>query len=441
VFERDTNGATRIVRGVLIGVNTTARVCDVRVADSNGAILRDVPWSSSTLSPSGDGVDFCPAVGYVCWVLLSDSNLRDSSDVSQVVLSFMPPLVQGSYGVDREPLSEGDVKIGTGAGARIFLDGGTGDLQLEGGPGASTTFFSAARLTETITGDARCVTDGGEFNWKSGSGETTLTLDVKRAPTDDAGYARVSVGAEGGVGRVDVSVLRDAAIGSGDFVAGTSDLIGVPGAGMYISGTQDGDVVLHGGATLALSGNAEASLRAGYSVTISADGVDVSSKSGDARVSVRGDTVEVSGTRVRILAGDLSVIDMNRGGLLLHTGTEESAEQNKQLVTEDILPWMFNHVHPTPSGMSLAPAGGPSDTEAAQMPDIVSAFGALRAALDLVAAQFALCTPTDPGTFTSALAALTTAINLLPSSPPPPPASIISVTSREDVLTQDTKVR
>ena len=441
MFDKSTQGATRIVKGILIGVNAAARTCDVRVADSNGAILRDVPWSSSTMSPSGDGIDFCPSAGYGCWVLLGDSNLRDRSDISQTVLGFMPPATLGTYGYDREPLEEDDVKIGTAAGARILLDGGSGDLQLEGGPGASTTYFNAARLVETITGDGRYVTDGGEVLWQSNTGTTSLKVDVKRVPSDEAGFTRVAVGSEGGVGRLDVSVLRDSYAGSGEFVAGTPDLIDMPGAGMHLSGTQEGDVTLHAGASLALSGNATLTVHAGYTVEISADGVEVLSKSGDARVRVQGDEVEINATQVRVVAGDLSVVDMNRGGLLLHTGTEETAEQNKQLTTEELLPWLFNHVHNTPSGVSLPPVGGPSDVGAAQMPDLMASFAQLSVVLNALVAQFALCTPTDPVAFTAGIAALQAAIALLPTTLTAPPAGIISITSREDILTQDTKVR
>ena len=429
MFERDKVGPTRIVRGSVTSVDAARRVCTVRVLDSNGAILSDVPWSSSMMSAGGDGVDFCPAAGYLCWVLLSDSNMRSDKDTSQTVLSFMPPLAGDSYGIDREPLGEEDIKLGTAAGARVFLDGGTGDLQLEGGVGASTTFFNTPRLIETITGDLRCVTDGGEVRWQSNTGETQLNVDIKRAPGDEGGYARVRVGSEGGVGQLDVQVLRDATQGSDAFVAGSSDLVSTPGVAFLLSGTQVGDVVLHAGAQLNVSANSELQIRAGYVVRIDADGVEVTSKSGDAVVRVAGDEVEVSATRVRVITGDMSVLDLNRGGYLLHTGTEDTEEQNKQLVTEEILPWLFNHTHPTPGGVSGAPLGSPADVESVTPPalNLVALQDILT---EITAALSAAGFPVPPTTI-AAIEGLTNA----------PPASIISVTTREDVLTQDTKVR
>ncbi|MGA1353570.1 MAG: hypothetical protein ACO32I_02105, partial [Candidatus Limnocylindrus sp.] len=138
MFDQDAIGQTRIARAITIAVDAETRVCDVRLLDSNSPILRNVPWSSAALSPGGDGIDFCPDVGYFCWVIVSDSNFRSASDSSATILAFTPPLVGSSYGVDREPLLPGDVKIGTAAGARIFMDAGLGDLQIEGGAGAST---------------------------------------------------------------------------------------------------------------------------------------------------------------------------------------------------------------------------------------------------------------------------------------------------------------
>ncbi|MGA1353676.1 MAG: hypothetical protein ACO32I_02670, partial [Candidatus Limnocylindrus sp.] len=298
-----------------------------------------------------------------------------------------------------------------------------------GGAGASTTFLNKARLIETIAGDIRCITDGGEFLWRASSGQTELRMDVKKSSADEAGFAIVSAGSEGGVGQLSLAVMRDGALGAGDFVEGSADLVGTPGVGALFEGTQEGEVRLHAGATLTVTGNQRIDVRAGYVINIEADAVEVVSKSGDARVRIAGGDIEVTGTRVSVVTGDLSVVDMNRGGMLLHTGSEEIDEQNKQLVTEEILPWLFNHTHPTPGGVSGAPLGSPADVESVTPPalNLVALKGILT---EITTALSAAGFPVPPTT-TAAIEGLTNE----------PPASIISVTTREDVLTQDTKVR
>lgn len=436
---------TELCYGEVIFVDRKASTCDVRTLGLSSSTLRRVPYCTPYSSPYGGGVDFIPEIGAQCLVATSLSSPASKEDNQNLIISFRSSMDRegGFSAEDRPEMGEGDVFISSGALNRVELraDGVTRVLAHDA---CVTEYTPDDGKIEHLCSNYAVTTQSGALTWGGSSGgPAALSLRVKGQQSEELGDGDV-LSAD-----IDSAGLRVAVYGDG------ADPLG---------GTGNANLSIDTDGRTAISTRSSVSVTSDDAIRVAASSVEISAlgsivlRVGDTRVEITEAGVLVRAQRVSFISDDLSVSSQTgEPQSLLKCAREEAADtDNKQLVTEDILPWIFNHVHAAngapPLGStvisleeegapstpaSLASAQGAQRAEAAGQDDLAAFITTLIAALEAV--------PTVPQTGATLATILTGLLVGVESTARARMANSLNnvgvVGQYADVLTQQTKVR
>lgn len=446
---------TRITKCVVRVVNEAVGVCTVASLDDSRRIFTDVPWGSPFASQQGHMFDYCPTQGDVCYLLEQTSNDQAPSDDSPVILAWSFERSGDRFGRFRDPLRSGDIHLATRFGAKVLLDGTQGDLLVQAGPACGWSLIRGQELARLLCSTYMIDTEGGDLAWGplSSSGEDDeeiiYRLSIKSRKSDDFGFVRLYAGLDDlGTEAVSLSICAPTLDGEARDEQYTPDIMRTPKRAIYLRLGLDGGLVAHAQTTMSLSANHEISLRSLGAIFQQASSMKwvAEGATSSSTALLDSSSLNVGTKSVTYTNDEFRVVDAATGESLIYTASEEAVEgTNSKLVTEHILDWLFTHTHPTPSGPSSGPlaapvAPGAPDPSAALTASNSAALAEKAGLLDLFATVTTLLTaaaiPTPPS-FTAAIQALTQAVTALGASVPP----VNGVSSSEDVLTQETKVR
>lgn len=372
MFENNVKPNSSIYKAVVIGVHPSRGTCDLRTVDTETRYLEDVPWSSPFADLDGNGIDFCPVEDQYCYVLESTSNRQDRRSISSVIIGWCYPEINGAYGDGRERLSRNDIKLSNRKGAKVLLDANRGDLLVQSGPSCGFSMYRMSNMIHAVADSYQLDTRGGSVSWDTlgeddENDRVRYSATVKSSAGDEVGFLRVLASSDGTGDFFQIQLTGPEAV-SGQFEAGdTSDLLGSPSQFAYIRFGSDGNGRIHTANSLNLSSNNKVRITTKNEVEVDARVVSGHCHGPETdRFSDYFVTPEDAKVSVDFAAIDATEVVINNratGEVLFRTAddTIHDDSQNKRLFNEDLAEWLFNHTHPTPSGPSLPPLGRPAD--------------------------------------------------------------------------------
>jgi len=372
MFERNIRPKLEIYRAEVIEVYPERGTCDLRTRDTESKFFREVPWSSPFADIDGAGIDFCPTEGQMCYMLANTSNAQEIRGISSVILGWSFPELEGSYGEGRELLSRNDLKFANRRGAKILLDANRGDLLLQSGASCGVTMYRMSNFMHLLSDSYMVETRGGHVLWETsgeddGEDRVRYSCAVKSRAGDDVGFLRILASSDR-LGDFFEVTVTDGDSQSGQYVStNTSDIYKRPSQYAKIRFSSDGRGVIHTASRLDLSANDEVRIRSKGAIRAEANSI-----TGEANSPASSDTssfnFEPNNARIvtddlEIEAKSLRIINRADGEVLFRTADNalHQDSENKRLFNEDLQHWLFNHTHPTASGLSLPPLGRPSD--------------------------------------------------------------------------------
>lgn len=451
---------SRIVRCEVTVVDRERGVCTLMTADDSKRIFSNVPWASAFASREGHAIDFCPSVRDVCFLLEKAGNDLDPMDDAPVILAWHFPETNGRHGAHRASLYPGDIQLSTRIGARMLLSGKSGDMLVQAGPACGWTLFRGARIAELLCDKYEITTKGGDLHWGALASDeigevVQFRAAIKKSVGDDFGFVNVYTSDAGG-GHAELAVVvgaEQAGMESRDPTY-SADIYNKPGRAVELRLSQSGDMVIHASNKLLLSANTYVEQRSLQKIAQIAPAISALSTTAEGTTSVHQTATRVQ-TRTDtfdVTTLDFKVVDPETGETVIRTANEEEHEgKNNRLVHEQILDWLFNHTHPTPSGPSTGPLGAPVPSPStADITSEAELWGKIAAALTVIltsvpevqAAETAASQNTGQTPMADAIAAcgnksasLLTAVQDLAT----PPSNAIN--SADEIITQETKVR
>lgn len=372
MFERNVRHSIEIYKAEVVEVYPDRGTCDLRTHDTESKLFREVPWSSPFADVDGMGIDFCPVEGQTCYMLASTSNAQELRGISSVILGWSFPEIDGSYGVGRELLSRNDLKIANRRGAKILLDANRGDLLLQSGASCGVTMYRMSNFMHLLSDSYLVETRGGHVLWETSGEEededrVRYSCAVKSKAGDEVGFLRILASSDR-LGDFFEVRLTGTDAQSGQYEpTDTFDIYKRPTQYAKVRFSSDGKGVIHTASILDLSANEEVRIRSKGDIRSEASYI-----SGEARGPITADSssYEVSPTATQfetdtleIKTKSLTIVNRADGEILFRTADNQTHQdsENKRLFTEDLQHWLFNHTHPTPSGTSLPPLGRPAD--------------------------------------------------------------------------------
>jgi hypothetical protein len=440
-------GKTELAYGEVIAVDRIKSTCDVRVLGLSKSTLRKVPYCVPYASPYGGGLDFMPEVGAQCLVATSLSSPSSGEDLQNLIVGFRTGRgADGGYAnEDRPEMGEGDVFVSSGALNRVELrsDGVTRLLAHEA---CVTEYTPESSKIEHICAEYFVTTPSGYLRWGGEQGSTggpsSLTLRVRGEQSEELGQGDV-LGVDVDASGVQVNVFGDGA----DPLAGAGNLT--------VSATPRGSLSISSREAVSVRSDRNAEVVSG-AVQIQA-ATSLSLSVGPTRIELTEAGVRIYAKSIEIITDDMNVTSQTGEPQSLLRCARESAydTDNKQLLTEDLLPWIFNHVHANngtpPVGASLispqeegerSSSVSISSSQAAQSaelsePDDLTSF------IELVSAGLATqAAPLTGPALSAILSAALSGINSISSARKASALSKLGVVGGyADVLTQQTKVR
>ena len=372
MFDRNIRQNVEIYKAEVIEVYPDRGTCDLRTQDTESKLFREVPWSSPFADIDGMGIDFCPVEGQTCYMLASTSNAQELRGISSVILGWSFPEIDGSYGIGRELLSRNDLKLANRRGAKILLDANRGDLLMQSGASCGVTLYRMANFMHLLSDSYMLETRGGHVLWET-SGEdededrVRYSCAVKSKAGDDVGFLRILASSDRLSNFFEIRLTGTDAQSGQYEPTDTFDIYKKPTQYANVRFSSDGKGIIHTASILDLSANEEVRIRSkgdiraeAYYMTGEARG-PVSSESSSYEISPT--SVRLSSDTLEIETKSLTVINRADGEILLRTADNATHQdsENKKLFTEDLQHWLFNHTHPTPSGTTLPPLGRPID--------------------------------------------------------------------------------
>lgn len=372
MFESNVRPKIEIYRAEVLEVFPDRGTCDLRTKDTETKLFREVPWSSPFADVDGAGIDFCPVEGQMCYMLANTSNAQELRGISSVILGWSFPEIDGAYGTGREILSRNDLKLANRRGAKILLDANRGDLLMQSGASCGVTMYRMSNFMHLISDSYMVETRGGHVLWEtSGLDEdddrVRYSCAVKSKAGDEVGFLRI-VASSDRVGNFFEVKLTDTGTRGDQYVpTDTSDIYKRPSQYAKVRFSSDGQGVIHTGSALDLSANEMVRIRSKQDIRSEAHFI-----TGELKGPASSDTssYEFSPTDMRFVTDtleietkSLTVVNRADGEILLRTADNQTHQdsENKRLFTEDLQHWLFNHTHPTPSGTSFPPLGRPTD--------------------------------------------------------------------------------
>jgi hypothetical protein len=414
-----TQATSNILSGRITRVDAESGRVDVIVQSPYQRFFTDCEVASSFRGQGLGGFDFKPTVGAYCVVLENLSASNRGMSASAMVIAFRG-ITQEARNIVGE-LAPGDIRV-QGENGNEVLFRKNGDVYLVSDQQCMLSLLSTEEIVRINSPSYEHSLGGGSFRWSVSAdelgGPVAYLLGIKEFESDPAPYLTVSAGAAV-AGGLNVTLNRP---GAASGVPNTAFVSMVDAAaGFHFDVTSDGSVSIASTGSWTQESIGSMLISSTVSLGMSAPSVALSGGAGSIGVDATGQIRQIAPAGSTV---DAPLLELSYEGqrMLFSDNTVES----RRVVTEDILPWLFNHVHPTPMGVSLPPLQGPTLVQQEVMADVLIKLSAYIAAISL-----ALPPTSAAGT------ALLNALSLyaLPAVRPN------MVDSEEDVRTTDTKVR
>lgn len=411
-------GAPSIVNGIVTAVYPESGTMDVKVSFPDMRYYEDVPYASTFKDKGLAGIDFVPTSG--CQVILLEhvSNETSGPVASPVVLGFRAAL--GKSLGSRTELLPSDVQVQGRYGNQLMLRS-NGDAYLVGDHQNLLAFIVGEELTRLRTSNFEHETPGGAVTWAIDGdvdgGAVVYMHQLKRFASDPRPYLSITAGTAAG-GGLDVTLFDyDGVFSSSSSQDPAFINMMETGCGFRFNVSSGGDVQVsaRGGVNVEANGLIGLTSKTGIglsapqlSVAAGAGGPEISGAPGQPMRLYCPDGLEIEAPFIRIT--------QESAGLVSSDNTEDS----KQLLSVDLLEWLFTHVHMTyPTTLPTTPS---ATTGPIHVPQPDPAVDGLTTALDT-----AISGGLDPIAATPRAAMTANAR--------------YAITDTEDVITKETKAR
>ena len=322
--------------------------------------MSDVPYSTPTTNNEGAGIDFVPTRGSGCIVLKKSSNYASDTDRTPFIIAFKPPSLNvesTSWQGGRLNLAEGDVIISSPELNRVEVLS-NGVTKVMSSDVCSIELYPDTQKIETVCNQYSLITAGGSVEWSSDDtedvGSAHLRVAVKSTSTTEVGASELFIFEAGDAGTPKV-IMR---VLDPDTSSDTGKLLW--------SCDAEGEMILDVKKTISVTTGESASITAKGGLYFESPTIDATI--GTASLSVTSSDLILDVPNITIKTDRLTIQSRSQEQVFFDTGTEDIEDTlNKQLVTEDILSWLFNHVH---LGNGVPALGRPIDTTEISTEDI-----------------------------------------------------------------------
>ena len=153
--------AATIHRAHIINVNSRDYTVDTQLESHPFSMTFDVPFMSPYLhQEQGEGINFMPEVGSICWVC-SPSEIGKNS----FVLGWIPVQESGSFRAGRELLNPGDLHFSTRDGNFIYIRRG-GIIQIGATPACQRIYIPIRNIIRDFAENYELSTPAGDLKWQ-----------------------------------------------------------------------------------------------------------------------------------------------------------------------------------------------------------------------------------------------------------------------------------
>ena len=397
-------GATKIMLANVVAVNEENYTCTISTIGVTSALIHDVAYATPYSSPYGAGIDFVPEVNSLCVVVTNLSTPMSADDQKAKILAFYHARDDlGKFGgayQERISMRQGDVVMSAPLYNRLELLT-EGNLRLLADDACSLEMIRDSSTINALCGNFNLITNSGHIRWNAdnteeGQGPSRLNLTYKSKADIEVGGSNLFTLDLNPAG-LEMQVFDPE---QSNTQSGSNFLLGVD---------TDGYVRLNNKSSIFIDCLETINANAGTGLTLQTPTVYVST--GDSSIELTGDLLRIDVSEVQITS-DKVTIDTRTGenASLFKVEKEETPDTlNKQLVTEDVLNWLFNHVHPSNGSPALgAPTNSDEMGESTSFESISAGEAASRIEASLINAGLL----TALTTFSGSLAAT-------PGTPPP----------------------
>lgn len=336
-------GEVKLYHALVLSVNEETRTCNVRIDESKGYTLKNVPYCTPSIALDGSGIDYTPISGSHCLVVTETSNFSSPVDTIAYIIAFAPKVSDTG---DRLPVAEGDVVISSPEGNRLEIHN-NGVNKLMAHEECSIEMYADSSKIETYCASKVIKTAGGSVEWLSdGDNETnntTFRAELKTKASRELNTNRLFLFEAGDAGTPEV-------------VAKILDPYDTNSPGRIVwSGNSNGDITLETEGSLAENFAGSVTTNAEISMTLKSPTIKL--QASNATIKVDSNKIFMDADDVTIRTDRIHVQSRSTDQVFLTSETETIVDTaNKQLVTEDILDWLFNHIHPQ---AGMPPLGAP----------------------------------------------------------------------------------
>jgi hypothetical protein len=333
----------------VLSVDEERRTCNLAIRGQHAFPLADVPYTLPFLSPGGASIDFIPAIGSLCIVAKQLSNLASELDSNPFILGFRPVNRDSTWLNNRMDLAINDIVLSSEEKNRLELLS-DGSVKLMANEACSIEMSPVTNKILTYCSSYVLHTGGGYLEWLVDSSENVGSSHFKAAiktksdlEIGSSELLLVEAG-DSGTPKVTVKVLNpEASSNSSSFLWEC---------------TATGEVTLDVTKSINTQVGESISITSMQSTLLQTPILDI--RSGDSSVSLSQESMVIDAPTVTIRT-DSFLVQNRSGEQIFVRGEVEEVEDtlNKQLVTEDILSWVFNHIHP---GNGAPALGRPMNT-------------------------------------------------------------------------------
>jgi hypothetical protein len=346
----NSRNSVRIESGVVVAVYVDRYAVDVVTVPTN-RLLRDVPFSTPT-SSNGHGINFMPARGSACWVMLNSSD-PSSPQLSPCILAWQPVRSGDSFSDGRRQLNEDDLCFSTPGGSEILLRS-NGLVEIRGGALARTLYVPTTNTIRTLCQNMEVTTLGGSFSWSTVSSPeldstSTLAFALKQLSSDSSAFLTITAGDS--AGGMKIMLLKDGQEGSADIGADGNP----EGFACSWSINKDGTVSIEAATSI--------SINAVERVDVSAAQLSLSSTS-SVNITCGSSSIVLSPESITLISPSLNLLvdsatAVNSAGIQMLSMSANSPA----LLTAAALPFILTHTHGVAGANTLPPTEAPGVVE------------------------------------------------------------------------------
>jgi hypothetical protein len=445
------NKPVELYSAEVLSVDESSRTCNLKIRGQNGFTLKKVPYNLPALNPDGSGLDFVPVEGSMCIVAKQLTNMSSEFDSNPFILGFRPSSSKDTWAGDRMELASHDIALSSLERNRLELLS-SGVTKLMSNEACSLEMYPDSNKILTYCSSYVLQTGGGYVEWLTdaeeevGSSQFKAVIKTTADPEVLGGELVVIEAGDSETPKLKLTVK--------DPDSSTS--------GLLWEADSNGDMILEVKNTIQVKSGAATNVEClgGISMTSPLFNLNVKTTN----ITLTPEELVINAPKVLIKTESFIVEDSSGEQTFVRGEVEEEDDTlNKQLVTEEILDWVFNHVH---TGHGVHALGKPMDTSEVSTEEITSSniSAAIAEAQQEAAATNSgilgelnllkdLVTPiSQAGVDASAPILLTLIVSLINKYTAEKTAAVAAasgsnaqspgvINSYSQVLTQDTKVR